>query len=238
MSDKKVLKITVLIVAIGVSGILGIIFLPPFFDTLGPIPEFVENDWIELNKIANISKYRSTIGHGYPYDENPTSDKHYFDPYNCYKNSNDNISVFAPVAVSVIQIEWENHQLTGGEIRGKQVRLKSTEHPSITFVFFHVNTEPTALAVGQALQPGQLVGYCDVRENSNTDIAVYRGDSTISWFQVLTPTLMATYNDRGIIKESIIKTDAQVAESKDNGYSFSQSDPNDWVDLTGANPCP
>ncbi len=30
----------------------------------------------------------------------------------------------------------------------------------------------------------------------------------------------------------MIKTDAQVAESAANGYSFSNSDPTDWVDLS------
>lgn len=228
----KVILIICLVGLASVAGVFSIVFLPAILDSLGPVPQYVNEDWIELDKIANISKYRSTIGHGYPDDENPTSDKHYFNPKNSYGNTNDTIEVYSPVNTKVTKIEWEHHQLSDGTIRGKQIHLQSIEHPSITFVFFHINIEPTGLQVNQELIAGQWIGYCDCREGSNNDIAIYRGMETISWFETITDLLFLAYNTRGITNRSLmIKTDAQVEESATNGYSFSNSDPADWIDL-------
>lgn len=223
---KKYVIIILVIIVVAVYVLLG----------LGPAPEFVENDWIELNKIANISKYRSTIGH--KYESADTSNKHYFKPYSCFAGTNDNVSVFAPVDASVALIKRESN--------GKDllhivtVDLKSNKHP-ITFVIFHLNIEASNLEVGQTLQAGQFLGYCDFVNHDSTDIAILRTPffgKTYSWFQLLTPDLMATYENRGVTREKAIKTDAQVAESEANGYSFSNSDPNDWITLIGTNPCP
>ncbi|MFW9990038.1 MAG: hypothetical protein ACFFC3_15430 [Candidatus Odinarchaeota archaeon] len=213
------------------STILGFIYLPPLLDSLGPVPQFVENDWIDLQYISNISKYRSTIGHGYPNDDYPTSNKHYFNPYETYTNNN-TIKVYSPVSTKIIKIEWEQHRLNDGTIRGQQVHLKSIEHPSITFIFFHINTQETGIYEGQELSAGEWVGYCDCRENCNTDIAIKHGRKIVSWFQLITDNLFAFYQGRGISNRSImIKTDIEVQWSEDHGYSFSHSDPADWVNL-------
>jgi len=241
-SDKKMTKKLVIsiLVIIGVATLVSsglILWLPQVLDFLGPVPEFVENDWIELNKIANISKYRSTIGHGYISAD--TSNKHYFQPYSCFAGTNDNVSVFAPVDLSVTKVRWESNGINLSHI--VTVDLKSNEHPSIAFVFFHLNIETSNLEVGQTLQAGQFLGYCDFANHGSTDIAILRQPffgATLSWFQLLTPDLMATYENRGVTREKAIKTDAQVAESEANGYSFSNSDPNDWITLNGTNPCP
>ena len=234
---KKSIKIGGLITIITTASVLGIIYIPILIDTWGPIPQFASHDWIELDKIGNITKFHSTIGHGYPGDDNPTSDKHYFYQYDCYNDTTTKISTFAPAYVRVVKIVWEEHVLKNGEIQGKQIHLQSIEHPSITFVIFHQNIEKTGLEVGQILHSGDQVGYCDLREAVNIDIAVFRGFGTISWFQVISLDLLAKYEKRGVILEKIIKTDDQIAQSEKDGYDFSHSDPSDIVDLTNTNPC-
>ncbi|MHA1270696.1 MAG: hypothetical protein ACTSPY_12960 [Candidatus Helarchaeota archaeon] len=236
---KKWLKVTLIILIITIpSIILGVIFIPILVDSMGPVPRFVNNDWLELDKISAIGKFRSTLGHGYGRfgDNNPTSDKHYFMPFFPWRNTDDNISVFAPVRAMIISIMWENHRFSDGSIQGKQIRLQSIEHPSIVFILFHINVEPFNLHLFQIVEPGQVIGYLDVRENSTTDIAVYRGGVYISWFEVLSDSLFETYKDRGIkTREMMIKTDAQVAESAANGYDFTNNDPSDWVRLKNTN---
>ncbi len=235
LKKKKLVIIIITIIVIGSTvGILGFLFLPSLLDSAGPIPQFVENDWIDLEYIGSISKFHSTIGHGYPGDENPTSDKHYFDPLIAYGSTNDTIKVYSPVRTKVIKIEWEQHILSDGTIRGQQVHLQSIEHPSITFIFFHVNIEPTGLSLGQELNQGQWIGYCDCREGCNTDIAIYRSNTVISWFQLITDTLLSNYQARGISNRSMmIKSEEQIAYSASLGYDFSNSDPSDWVILSG-----
>ena len=228
----KVILIICLVSLASVAGVFSFVFLPTLFDSFGPVPQYVNEDWIELDKIAKIGKYRSTIGHGYPGDGNPTSDKHYFYPKSSYGYSNDTIRVYSPVNTKVTKIVWEQHQLSDGTIRGKQIHIQSIEHPSITFVLFHINIEPTGLQINQELIAGQWIGYCDCREGASNDIAIHRGTGTISWFEVITDSLFSAYNSRGITNRSLmIKTDAQVAESATNGYNFSNSDPADWIDL-------
>lgn len=229
----KIILIICFVSSASVAGVLSFVFLPAFLDSLGPVPQFVNEDWIELDKIANISKYRSTIGHGYPDDNSLTSSKHYFNPKSTYGNTNDTIKVYSSVNTKVTKIEWEQHRLSDGTIQGKQIHLQSIEHPSIIFVYFHLNIEPTGLQINQELIAGQWIGYSDCREGSNTDIAIYRGGETISWFEIITDSLFSVYNTRGIANRSLmIKTDSQVAESATNGYNFSNSDPTDWVDLS------
>jgi hypothetical protein len=230
---KKLIIIIAIIVTGSTIGVLGFIFLPSLLDSLGPVPQFVENDWINLEYISAISKFHSTIGHGYPGDDHPSSDKHYFDPFIADGNTNDTIKVYSPVRTRVVKIEWEHHQLSDGTIRGQQIHLQSIDHPSITFVYFHINIEPTGLSLNQELTTGQWVGYCDCREGSNTDIAIYRLTNVISWFQVITDTLLSTYQMRGISNRSMmIKSEAEIANSVSLGYNFSNPDPSDWVILS------
>ena len=233
MNKKKIVIIIIVCIIIGSSvGILGFIFLPSLLDSLGPIPQFVDNDWIDLDYIANISKFHSTIGHSYPDENNPTSDKHYFNPISVYGNTNNTIKVYSPARTKVVKIEWEHHQLSDGTLRGRQIHLQSLDHPSITFIYFHINIDPTGISIGQELVSSQWLGYCDCREGCNTDIAILRADNAISWFQVITNTLFSTYHTRGISNQSMmIKTAAEISNSASLGYDFTNSDPSDWVDL-------
>jgi hypothetical protein len=233
----KKTKISVIIAAIAiisVSAVLGFFFLPPVFDSIGPVPKFVSQDWIELEYIGNISKYGSTIGHGYPNEVDEVSNKHYFNPFPEYASTNDTIKTFAPAKVRVVKIEWEQHQLGDGTIRGQQIHLRSVDHPSITFVFFHQNVKPTNLSVNMILEPGDWVGYCDCRENSNVDISLFRGSETISWFEVLSDEFIGNYTIRGIptpVREYMIKNATEISESANAGYDFNNPDPDDWVNL-------
>jgi hypothetical protein len=234
LQKKKLVIITITIVVIGSTvGILGFLFLPTLLDSAGPIPQFVENDWIDLEYITSISKFHSTIGHGYPEEDHPTSDKHYFNPFIAYGSTNDTIKVYSPVRTRVIKIEWEQHILSDGTIRGQQIHLQSIEHPSITFIYFHINIEPTGLSLNQELAPGQWIGYCDCREGCNTDIAIYRSNHVISWFQVISDALLSNYQARGISNRSMmIKSEEEIAYSTSLGYDFGNSDPSDWVNLS------
>ena len=49
------------------------------YDLSKGIPQIIDNDWINLDKIAQISKFRSGAGHDYSDDfERNRSMKHYF----------------------------------------------------------------------------------------------------------------------------------------------------------------
>lgn len=229
---KKKLKVFFLIVAI----ITGIIMIPWGIDALGEDPRFVDSDWIELDKIQTISKFRSTVGHGYGIlgGSNPTSDKHYYLPTFEHANSQDDVQVFAPTRAIVTVVMNEQHRLEDGSIQGKQIHLMSLSHPSITFILFHIKVAED-VKLFSVVDEGQQLGYADLRDNSSTDIAVTRGGRYISYFQVMTDDLFSTYQSRGIqSRDMMVKTDEQVQKSVQSGYGFDwesgqESDPADWV---------
>lgn len=219
----------------GVLIVAGIAFAPAIIDSFGPTPTFIEHDWIELDKIANISKYDSAIGHGYPLPWDETSKKHYFRPFDCYGDSNQEVKVFAPCDAIITLIMDESHKLENGEVRGKQVHLVSIDHPSIGFIMFHINTEKTNLRLYQRVEAGEELGFCDMRDECDTDIAVMRGLFYISWFDILGDDLKEKYEDRGIDFDGVKKSQDEIQETKEDDYGFDNEDPDDWINLAYLN---
>jgi len=155
------------------------------------IPKFVSVDYIELENIHQISKFRSGIGHDYSDDfESCRSMKHYFQP----KSSVDwsAVPIFSPVNSTVSRIfeEWA----------GTQVQLKSEQYPAFFFIIFHVNlTNP--LNVGDVVAAGQRLGT-HIGSQTMSDIAVGvntpNGWKLISYFDVMTDSVFQNYQARGL----------------------------------------
>ncbi len=155
-----------------------------------PLPQFVTSDFTERNKIGNISKFRSGVGHDYSDEyESCRSMKHYYLP-----NVPDwtTISVFSPVNGQVVRLEegWA----------GSQVHIKSNEYPSFTFVLFHVSLI-SSLENGSYVSAGQKLGY-HASNSTYQDIAVrvtvIDGNEKmklVSFFEVMTNSLFSTYSD-------------------------------------------
>ncbi len=159
-------------------------------DVLG-IPQFVDVNYIELDSISQISRFRSGIGHDYSDDfESCRSMKHYFQP----KNNTDwsTIKIFSPVngTVSRIYEEWA----------GTQIQIESDEYPAFFFIIFHVSLS-SALSVGNAVVAGQQLGT-HIGPQTMSDIAVGvatpEGWKLISYFNVMTDLVFQSYQTRGL----------------------------------------
>lgn len=171
------------------------------------IPKFVGIDYIELDNIYSISKFRSGIGHDYSDDfESCRSMKHYFRP----KGSVDwsIVQIFSPINGTVSRIDdgWA----------GAQVRIQSEEYPAFFFIIFHVNLT-NSLNVGEPVAAGQQLGT-HIGSQTMSDIAV--GVSTpggwklISYFNVMTDIIFENYQARGINSrnDAIISKEARDAD--------------------------
>ena len=163
-------------------------------DTNG-IPRFVDTDYIELAKIARISKFRSSAGHDYSDAfESCRSMKHYFQPKNDVDWSS--ISIFSPVSGTVSRIfeEWA----------GTQAQIRSAEFPAFYFIIFHINSVHP-LNVGDTVDVGQLLGN-HIGSQTMSDIAVGvntpNGWKLISYFNVMTDSLFGGYQGRGLTARS------------------------------------
>lgn len=154
------------------------------------IPHFVGTEYIELDKIGRISKFRSSVGHDYHDDfEQCRSMKHYFEP----KSSVDwsGIKLVAPVNGTVSRMfeEWA----------GTQVQIQSKKYPTIFFIIFHIHLA-ASLQVGDTLTAGQLLGT-HIGPQTMSDMAVGvatdKGWELISYFDVLNDSLFQRYQYEG-----------------------------------------
>jgi len=172
------------------------------YTTLG-VPKFVNTIYIDLTKISEISKFRSSFGHDYsdsrqfgvdaykdPAEGNRlegcSSMKHYF------MTPDDSVAIYAPTSGVVSRMFDES-------IGGTQVQITSSVQPAFTFTMFHVVlTSP--LAEGDLVTEGQLLGH-HVGTQTWSDIAVTvhttRGYHLISYFETLTDKAFEAFKAKG-----------------------------------------
>jgi hypothetical protein len=137
-------------------------------------------DYIELDRIDRISKFRSGIGHDYSDSyESCRSMKHYFVPKS-YP-----VKIFSPVrgTIGFLTQEWA----------GTQVGIRAGNR---TFIIFHVNVFPS-LQVGDSVTAGQQVGT-HIGSQTMSDIAVREGNRLVSYFRVMTDSVFQAYRNRGV----------------------------------------
>lgn len=204
----------------------------PFFDFANDVPQLVDEQFTELEKIEQVSKFRSSAGHDYSDDETCRSMKHYYFPVPAYQGSGD-IAVFSPVDGIVSGLASEG--------RGLKLTIAADEHPAFSFVLFHVDLYAgSTLSVGDSVAAGDLLGSASLPDAfSDFDIAVevltFDGLRYVSYFETLTDALFADYQARGataradfIITEE--ERDADPLEC-DNGEFTSTGSLESWVTL-------
>lgn len=180
------------------------------------IPKFVNLNYIELDKIHRISKFRSSVGHNYSDDfEFCRSMKHYFEPKSNIDWSS--VKIFSPISGTVFRInqEWA----------GTQLHIKSKDYPAFYFIIFHINLSDS-LKVGDVLSAGNEIGT-HIGYQTMSDIAIGvntpNGWKLISYFEVLTDSLFQKYQNRGVNSRNdfIITKEARDADTlKCSGDTF------------------
>lgn len=192
------------------------------------IPKFIGTDYIDIDPIYRISKFRSGIGHDYSDDfESCRSMKHYFHPYSDIDWST--IRIYSPVPGTICNImeEWA----------GFQIRIRSTDYPAFYFILFHVDLNP-GLAIGDEVSEGQQLGS-HIGPQTWSDIAIGVNTPTgwklISYFDAMPDNLFQNYQSRGlhsrndvIISEETRNTDPLTCQ----GENFTNSgNLENWVYL-------
>jgi hypothetical protein len=193
------------------------------------IPRFVGVDYIELEKIDSISKFRSSVGHDYSDAfEHCRSMKHYFKP----KNTVDwtNVKIFSPVAGKITRAEQE--------WAGTKLEIQSDSIPAFRFVIFHINlTVP--LYVDDRVAAGQQLGT-HIGSQTMSDIAVIVNDPTrqgkmVSYFDVMKDTVFQGYSNRGIVSREEMIIPKSVRDTNQltcSGDAFVSADTlQNWVVL-------
>ncbi len=192
------------------------------------IPKFVNSDYIELDKIYRISKFRSSIGHDYSDDfESCRSMKHYFLPKSDIDWSS--IKIFSPINGKIFKIyqEWA----------GTQMHIKSNEFPAFYFIIFHINISDS-LKVGDMLNAGKQIGT-HIGSQTMSDIAIGvntpNGWKLISYFDVISDSIFQIYKLRGVNSRSdliITKEERDTDTLRCSGDTFINTGTlENWVEL-------
>jgi len=159
------------------------------------LPHLVTAQYLDLDGIARISRFRSGEGHSYTDAfEQCRSMKHYFEPR--VPAASDQIRVYSPVDGTVTRTleEWA----------GLQVHITVTEYPAFDIILFHV-APTTTLEVGTPLSAGQPIGR-HIGAQTMSDVAVGvrtpHGYQLVSWFDVLDDRVFGAYVARGLTLRS------------------------------------
>lgn len=171
------------------------------------IPQFVEKDFTQLNKIEKISKFRSGFGHSYT-DGNEAcrSMKHYFDPFLQFRDNN-TVEIYSPVDGIITSVLDDGYGASIG-LKNKEVQIKSDDQPAFVFILFHCDIISETIEAGKKVQAGELLGYGrlyyeDLQQFvTSFDIAVSvntpAGMRLISYFEVLSNQVFKEYISRGV----------------------------------------
>ncbi|MCK9368608.1 hypothetical protein M0R04_01385 [Candidatus Dojkabacteria bacterium] len=206
---------------------------------LNNLPKIVQADFIDLDRISEISKFRSGVGHDFSYGTGETcrSMKHYFIIQEtkeslAYKDSHngngipfsltDAIPIYSPVDGTIEKIESEMVPI------GEQIYIRSSQYPSVVFRIFHIY-KLDGISVNSNVTAGQQIG--NIGKYQNTDIAVQLDSSLhdavyISYFEIIPDSIFAKYQARGIKNREELITTKEYRDTqpfKCNGEQFAKN---------------
>lgn len=189
---------------------------------------------VDLSQIAEISKFRSCSGHdfsGYDAQDQPEADrsmKHYFRPIASLIGTTGQIKVYSPINGTIMRTAPE---YSG---RGTQVWV-GTSQIGWNVILFHL--DPVGgITTGAAVKAGQLVGYANLENAFDFDIAYQRPEiGKNSWaedsiFSHMSPTVLAAFAARGITPANIIFSKAERDAAPCTTWN---GNPDDYIQLTG-----
>ena len=231
--------------------ILGIIFaglIVAFFSFEKPffkipdeanVPKFITADFIDLDRVTTISKFRSGAGHDYSdSDEKCRSMKHYFQPGSripidpaTYVPQEPFINIYSPVDGVITSIDEEGFKV------GKQIHIQPSSNPEYTIRIFH--TYPVGIKVGSIVKAGDKIGYIGDHQGTDISIETYSNFTyqNFSYFEVMTDEVFKGYQARGATSRSdfiFSKGYRDVHPFSCNGEQFTHSreeKPEDSVNL-------
>jgi len=224
---------------IGAIVLLAIGFAFIFFkpdEPAGDVPQFIQADFIDLDRIDTISKFRSNSGHDFSQGTGETcrSMKHYFNvPYSeegqrlgrqnnflpPAPDGKTDIKIYSPVDGKIVRIEKE-------QTTGRQIYIEPSSAPGYTVRLFHIY-ESDGIKKGSKVRAGEQIGV--IGQYQNTDIAIQTGgfaSNFISYFEAMPDAVFANYIARGATSRErfiITKEYRDAHPLQCNGEQFAQN---------------
>lgn len=242
MKNSKIIKLRWVLIAAGILLLVYLVTNRPLlrYDPARPPVGLVTSNIIDLDRVFDISKFRSGAGHDYSYDsdESCRSMKHYFGHAHTYSvdgkptrtqatAAEPNINIYAPFDGLVINSG-------GGGAPGNDIHIMSLQHPQFYMRFFHVDAL-SSIHLGSYVKSGQPVATIgpkdgmDVSIEANSILAPH--GVMISMFQVMTDQAFAPYATLGYRRDDFIISreyrDAHPLQCQPQGQFTSMADVKD-----------
>lgn len=225
-------------------------------------PDLVSEDVTNLGFIEEISKFRSGAGHDFSYDptfpfgstdttEPPSSMKHYFAPYATHNGDQETVPVYAPFSGTITRVTNEG----SGSGINKRVEILSSGDSKYTLIVFHIDLDeaypqilndwpiefwpdhqeddPSYSTV--LVSPGDLLGYADMRDSHDFDVAVLYEPTAgsrywISYFDLMPDSVFSQYAARGATRAELTISQAERLLVPVDWWGGRNDD--DWVMLS------
>ncbi|OGE64170.1 hypothetical protein A3J13_02735 [Candidatus Daviesbacteria bacterium RIFCSPLOWO2_02_FULL_36_8] len=207
------------------------------------LPKFVTADFIDLDRVERISKFRSGQGHDFSQGTGETcrSMKHYFFPLNHegfdpnnYIPKEPYVNIYSPVDGVVSDIKEEQIKL------GVQIYLEPNNYSGYFVRLFHIYPRE-GLKKGDKLSAGEKLGY--IGANQGTDVAVdvrsIKGHKFVSYFEVMNDEVFQKYKEKGASSRDDFIITKEYRDSdplKCNGEQFAENNYNNLSDFVLLNP--
>ncbi len=220
-----------------------------------PPPELSAN-FVDLNKIEKISKYRSCVGHvTVPQDERESkrSMKHYFEVKSEF-NRNQAVEIYAPYEGYVSTLRSDPGEGLEGEIwiipKRKLVMLPP--FGAWQFSVQHIEVKKD-LKQGSEVKAGEIIGYAAFSGGRIPTFDIVYGKMAFppapkkidNWnspfgdldsvFNHMSDDVLVQYQQKGITRDNIIlskeERDQNPCTYRDNGPYFIGNDPANWIEL-------
>jgi len=186
---------------------------PPVYDIERyGIPKFVDADFVELDKIEYIKRYRSGLGidtsDGF---EDCRDMQHLYIPFEEYR-VDEEVKIYSPINGSITAIFQVDVNLSGtwGQVEDDLltvVYIRSFEYPAFTISLSMIDIRGMGLKYGSGVSAGQHLGYGCMRYTGRVISVPWvrigilvntpAGLRTLSYFDVITDDVFQVYEDRG-----------------------------------------
>lgn len=208
----KIFKIILIIVCVAVAVVLSLVLYEQYavrdIDE-NNLPKIIQADWIDLDSIGRISKFRSGSGHDFSGNgETCRSMKHYFNAKRTNEEemliSENNgfppafsleraIPISSPVDGEIVAVKTDESGI------GEQVYIRPKEYPDFTIRLFHI-FPLDGYVEGRKVSAGEQIAH--IGRLQNTDIAVSIGGTgshtLVSYFDVMPDEIFAKYQAVGV----------------------------------------
>lgn len=213
------------------------------------VPQFIQADFVDLDKIYSISKFRSGSGHDFSGNgEECRSMKHYFNTQDTREkmiafdigngippkpDGINDVNIYSPVDGKIVSVKSEEMPI------GEQIYIRPKNYSDYTIRLFHIYLDP-GMKKGSTVSAGQKIGV--ISQYQNTDIAIMNGgfNNFISYFDVMSDDVFAKYSARGVKSRNdliISREERDLAPLACDGEKFireiNDNDPQNFIFLSG-----